>query len=138
MMNQDYDRRGLWSIGKTEYKKIMNIKFKKTTSTKAFLWGILFTAIPVLPLAWTLFEVIEVYWYNPNTVYLFLAIAWALFMFCNGLSNYISIKMLKVYEPDMTDLQQIRDKAVFFYQTLNPGFGIFIFIILVFFLVSSF
>ena len=71
MMNQDYDKRGLWSIGKTEYKRFMNIKFKKSTSTKAFLWGILFTAIPVLPLAWTLFEVIEVYWYNPNTVYLF-------------------------------------------------------------------
>jgi len=137
MMNNQ-NNRSFWSLGKFEFKKFMNIKFKKSTSTKSFLWGILLTAIPVLPIAWTLFEVIEVYWYNPNTVYLFLAIAWALFMFCNGLSNYISIKMLKLIEPDMTDLQQINDKAVFFYQTLNPGFGIFIFIILVFILVSAF
>lgn len=138
MLNNDYSNRSLWSTGKSEFKKFMKIKFKKSTSNKAFIWGIVLTAIPVLPLAWTLFEIIEVYWYNPNTVYLFLAIAWALFMFCNGLSNYITIRMLKKYEPDMVDLQMIKDKAVFFYQTLNPGFGIFIFIIFVFLLVSQF
>ena len=55
----------------------------------------------------------------------------------NGLSNYITIKIVKAVEKDMDDVQAIDDKAVFFYQTLNIGFGLFILAIIAFFFVNS-
>lgn len=127
----------LWTYGKKEYKKFMNIKLKRKTSTLSFLYGILLTAIPLLPLAWLLFEIIEIKWYNPNTVYIFLSIAWVMFMFANGLSNYITVKIVKSYEKEMDNVQQINEKAIFFYQSLNIGFGIFILFVLIFILVEA-
>lgn len=127
----------LWKYGKKEFKRFMNIKLKRKTSTLSFLYGILLTAIPLLPIAWILFELVEIFWFEPSTVYIFLTIAWVLFMFANGLSNYLTIKLVKVKEKDMTDIQSINDKAVFFYQSLNIGFGIFILCVLVFFLVMA-
>ena len=137
MENNLKSRDGLWTFGKKEYKRFMNIKIKRKTSILSFLYGILLTAIPILPIAWFLFELVEIFWFQPSTVYIFLTIAWVLFMFANGLSNYLSIRILKVKEKDMSDLQSINDKAVFFYQSLNIGFGIFILAILVFFLVEA-
>ena len=137
MENNFKSKDGLWTFGKKEYKRFMNIKIKRKTSILSFLYGILLTAIPILPIAWFLFELVEVFWFQPSTVYIFLTIAWVLFMFANGLSNYLTIRILKVKEKDMDDLQSINDKAVFFYQSFNIGFGIFIFIILVFFLVEA-
>ena len=137
MENNLKSRDGLWTIGKKEYKRFMNIKIKRKTSILSFLYGILLTAIPILPIAWFLFELVEIFWFQPSTVYIFLTIAWVLFMFANGLSNYLTIRILKVKEKDMSDLQSINDKAVFFYQSLNIGFGIFILAILVFFLVEA-
>lgn len=137
MENNLKSRDGLWTFGKKEYKRFMNIKIKRKTSILSFLYGILLTAIPILPIAWFLFELAEIFWFQPSTVYIFLTIAWVLFMFANGLSNYLTIRILKVKEKDMSDLQSINDKAVFFYQSLNIGFGIFILAILVFFLVEA-
>ncbi len=137
MENNLKSRDGLWTFGKKEYKRFMNIKIKRKTSILSFLYGILLTAIPILPIAWFLFELVEIFWFQPSTVYIFLTIAWVLFMFANGLSNYFTIRILKVKEKDMSDLQSINDKAVFFYQSLNIGFGIFILAILVFFLVEA-
>lgn len=137
MENNLKSRDGLWTFGKKEYKRFMNIKIKRKTSILSFLYGILLTAIPILPIAWFLFELVEIFWFQPSTVYIFLTIAWVLFMFANGLSNYLTIRILKVKEKDMSDLQSINDKAVFFYQSLNIGFGIFILAILVFFLVEA-
>lgn len=137
MENNLKSRDGLWTFGKKEYKRFMNIKIKRKTSILSFLYGILLTAIPILPIAWFLFELVEIFWFQPSTIYIFLTIAWVLFMFANGLSNYLTIRILKVKEKDMSDLQSINDKAVFFYQSLNIGFGIFILAILVFFLVEA-
>lgn len=137
MENNLKSRDGLWTFGKKEYKRFMNIKIKRKTSILSFLYGILLTAIPILPIAWFLFELVEIFWFQPSTVYIFLTVAWVLFMFANGLSNYLTIRILKVKEKDMSDLQSINDKAVFFYQSLNIGFGIFILAILVFFLVEA-
>ena len=137
MENNLKSRDGLWTFGKKEYKRFMNIKIKRKTSILSFLYGILLTAIPILPIAWFLFELVEIFWFQPSTVYIFLTIAWVLFMIANGLSNYLTIRILKVKEKDMSDLQSINDKAVFFYQSLNIGFGIFILAILVFFLVEA-
>lgn len=135
--NEKPRQKNLWRTGKDEYKKFMSIKLKKSTSLLSFIFGILLTAIVVLPVVWFVFEIIEIYWYNINTVYTFLILSWVLFMFCNGLSNYITIKIVKSVETDMTDIQALDDKAIFFYQTLNFGFGIFILIILVFFFIGA-
>lgn len=137
MNNELKPQLNLWSYGKKEFKRFMSIKLKRKTSILSFLYGILLTAIPILPIAWALFELVEVYWFASSTVYIFLTVAWVLFMFANGLSNYLTIRILKEKEKDMDDLQSINDKAVFFYQTFNIGFGIFILIILVFFLVEA-
>ncbi len=135
--NETPRENSLWKEGKEQYKKFMNIKLKRMTSALSFIFGILLTAVIVLPVVWVIFEIIEIYWYNINTVYIFLILCWVLFMFCNGLSNYITIKIVKAVETDMTDIQSIDDKAVFFYQSLNFGFGLFILLVLVFFFIGA-
>lgn len=137
MQNNLRSNKSLWSFGRSEFKRFMGIKLKRKTNIISFLFGILFTAIPILPLGWILFELVEIFWFNPSVVYIFLTIAWVLFMFANGLSNYITVRIVKENEKDMEDIQSIDEKAIFFYQTLNIGFGIFILIILIFFLVEA-
>ena len=79
----------------------------------------------------------EIYWFSRTTLVLFLSIAWGLLMIANGLSNYITIKIVKAYNTDLTDIQALDDKAIWFYHTLNPGFGIAMLIIMIFFWVTT-
>ncbi|MBO4667703.1 MAG: hypothetical protein J5666_06250, partial [Bacilli bacterium] len=72
-----------------------------------------------------------------RTLILFLAIAWGLLMIANGLSNYITIRIIKAYNKDLTDIQSLDDKAMWFYHTLNPGFGFFILLVMIFFWVTT-
>ena len=55
----------------------------------------------------------------------------------NGLSNFFTVRMCKAMLPDMKDLQSIDEYLILLYQTFNIGFGVFIFIILMFFGVSA-
>lgn len=135
-MNNDLRKTNIWSFGKSEYKRFLDIKVSKKTSILSYLYGILLTAIPLLPIAWLMFEIVEVLWYRSNTVYIFLTIAWVLFMFANGLSNYISVRLLKIKEKDMDNMQTIDEKAIFVYQCFNIGFGVFVLFIFAFILVS--
>ena len=52
-------------------------------------------------------------------------------LICNGLSNYFSIKLAKLYYKENPKLQNIDEMAVMFYETLNPGFIIFSFMVLI-------
>ena len=130
-------QKSLWRTGKDDYKKLMKVKLSKKSNFWSFFLGIIFTAIVVFPMACVVFQVIELYWFSRQTIILFLSIAWALLMFANGLSNYITIKMIKAYDTDLTDVQVLDDKAIWFYQTLNPGFGLFMLIVMVFFWMSA-
>lgn len=130
-------KKSLWRIGKEDNKKFGKLKLSRKTNLLTFVVGIVLTAVLILPFAIFLFEVVELYWYNQKTMVIFLAIAWGMFMLANGLSNYISIKMAKAMNKDMTDLANINEFAVFFYQTTNIYFGIFILIVLIFFGVSA-
>ena len=130
-------KKSLRQIGKEDTKKFGNLHLSRKTNFLTFFIGILFTAILILPTAILIFEIVELYWYNQKTMVIFLAIAWGLFMIANGMSNYITIKMAKAMNKDMTDLQEIDEVAVFFYQTTNIWFGLFILIILIFFGVSA-
>ena len=123
-MNGSELKESYHKYGKKQYKKFVEIKLKKKTNIVSFLLGILFTAIIVFPFAFLLFKIIELYWFKSSTVLIFLCIAWGLLMLCNGLSSYITVKIVQAYETDMTDIQQIDAKAIFFSQTLNIGFGI--------------
>lgn len=127
-----------WRTGKEQYREFCEIKLKKGTTAKSIFLGLILTAILVIPFAIFVFQFVDLYWFNtPNIMYLFLGIAFALFMVCNGLSNYISVKAVKLLEKDMDNLQNIDEKAVFYYQFLNPWFALFILVILIYFAVSS-
>lgn len=127
-----------WRIGKEQYREFCEIKLKKGTTAKSIFFGLILTALLIIPFAIFVFQFVDLYWYNtPNVMYLFLGIAFALFMICNGLSNYISVKAVKLIEKDMDNLQNIDEKAVFYYQFLNPWFALFILVILIYFAVSS-
>lgn len=130
-------KKSAWSKGKEAMKAFYKIKLSKKTNVITFLVGILFTALLILPFAILLFEFIELYWYNPRTMVTFLAFAWGLLMICNGLSNFFTVRMCKSMLPDMKDLQSIDEYLILLYQTFNIGFGVFIFIILMFFGVSA-
>ena len=131
-MNSNFEK-SLWRTGKYDYKKLVGIKFSFKTNLLSFLFGLLFTAVIIFPIACVVFQVIQLYWFSNKSIVIFLSIAWGLLMIANGLSNYISIRMLKAYNKDMTNLQSLDDKAIWFYQTLNPGFGIFMLLIMIFF-----
>ena len=63
---------------------------------------------------------------------LIMLVGWVLLLICNGLSNYFSIKLAKIYYKENPKLESIDAMAVFFYETLNPGFIIFTFAVLMF------
>lgn len=135
-MNSSFEK-GLWRTGKDDYKKLMSIKLSRKTNFLSFTFGLLFTAIIIFPIACVVFQVIELYWFSRQTIVLFLTIAWGLLMIANGLSNYITVRLIKSYDKDLTDIQELDDKAIWFYHTLNPGFGLFIFVVMIFFWVSA-
>ena len=129
--------KSLWKAGRDDYKKFMKIRLSRKSNIISFLFGILLTAIIVLPFTFVIFQIVELYWFSRKTMILFLAIAWGLLMIANGLSNYITIRMVKAYNTDLVDIQNLDDKAIWFYHTLNPGFGIFMLIVMIFFWVSA-
>ena len=78
-----------------------------------------------------LIQFFSVYYYNPSIKLFLIVIAWALLLLCNGLSNYFSIKLAKLYYKESPKLQSVDEWAVLFYETLNPGFIIFTFVVLI-------
>lgn len=137
MNNLQTAEKGLWKTGKDEYKKFVNMKLTKKTNIVSLLMGILFTAIIILPIACLAFEIVELYWYKTAAIFAFVSVAWGLLLVCNGLSSYITVKMVQAYETDMLDVQKIDAKAIFFYQTFNIGFALVTLILLGFILVSA-
>lgn len=129
--------RSLWRQGKEDYKKFMNAKLSRRSNGVSFLMGLVFAAIIILPFTFIVAQIIELYWYNRSSMTLFLLIAWVMLSAGNGLSNYIAVKMVKAYNKDMDDIQNLDDKAIWFYHTLNPGFMIFTFAIMAFFWVQA-
>ena len=125
--------KSLWSRGKEEMKLFYNIKLKRSTNIKTFIFGLVVTALLVFPFAVLLFQMVTLNWYKPETILIFLAIAWGLLMLCNGLSNFFTVKLAKCYARDMDELQAIDEYAILFYQSLNIGFGIFVLIVLIFY-----
>ena len=125
----------LWRKGKQDIKKYYDVKLKKSTSIKTFLFGILLTLIIVLPIALILLQVFKAYIYNLNIVLFVVILALVLLWFSNGLSNYFTIKLTKIYFKEDNKLQGIDEVAVLFYETLNPGFIIFTFFILFIFVI---
>ena len=129
--------KSLWRTGRDDHKKFMKIRLSRKTNVVSFLMGILLTAIIILPYTFIIFQIVELYWFSRRTLILFLAIAWGLLMIANGLSNYITIRIIKAYNKDLTDIQSLDDKAMWFYHTLNPGFGFFILLVMIFFWVTT-
>ncbi|HHV14178.1 MAG TPA: hypothetical protein PKY72_01345 [Bacilli bacterium] len=124
---------GLWKKGKYEFKKFTKMRFRKSTNIISFIFGFLIGIIIVLPLGLVMYQVLNVFKYNANAFRLFLVIVWILIMLVNGISNFFTLRIVKSYNPDMTNLQEIDDMAIFVYQFLNPGFAIFVLLLLAFF-----
>lgn len=122
----------LWRKGKQDIKKFYDVKLKRSTNIKTFLFGVLLTIICILPFALLLIQFFKAYVYNLNLVLLFALIAWVMLWVCNGVSNYFTIKLAKLYFSEDPKLNSVDEIAVLFYETLNPGFIIFTLFILVF------
>lgn len=122
----------LWKTGKRDIKKFYEVKLKRSTNIKTFLFGILITLIIMLPLALLLVQFYKAYIYNLNLRMLFLLIGWIMVWFCNGLSNYFTVKLAKKYFKEEPKLQNLDEVAILYYETLNPGFIIFTFFLLIF------
>lgn len=126
-------KESLWKKGKNDIKKFYEVKLNRKTNILSFLFSILFTIIVVLPLVLILIQFFKAYYYDLNLKLLFIVIGWIILWFCNGLSNYFNIEIAKKYFTEEPKLQNVNSKAVLLYETFNPGFIIFTFIILVFF-----
>ena len=125
-------------IGKEDQKKFNNLKFKKSTFAKIMFFGLLIAAIVIFPMATIAFKIVEIYWYYfPKAMFMFLAVCFALFMLGNALSNMVTVKAAKLIDPDMDNLQEIDEYAIFYFQLTNIGFGLFIGTLLIIFGVSA-
>lgn len=122
----------LWRRGKQDIKKFYDIKFNRSTNFKTLVFGILITTVIIIPFVAILFQLLRSYIYNLNVCMLIMLVGWVLLLICNGLSNYFSIKLAKIYYKENPKLESIDAMAVFFYETLNPGFIIFTFAVLMF------
>lgn len=122
----------LWRKGKQDIKKYYDIKFKKSTNIKTLVFGMLITAIIIIPFALILMQLYKAYVYHLSFCMIILLIGWVMLWICNGLSNLFTIKLSKLYYKENPKLEAIDEVAVFFYETLNPGFMIFTFIIIMF------
>ena len=122
----------LWRRGKQDIKKFYDIKFNRSTNFKTLVFGILITTVIIIPFVAILFQLLKSYIYNLNVCMLIMLVGWVLLLICNGLSNYFSIKLAKIYYKENPKLESIDEMAVFFYETLNPGFIIFTFAVLMF------
>lgn len=124
-----------WRKGRQNIKAFYDVKLKRSTNIKTFLFGILLTFLIIFPFALVLIQFYKAYVYNLNLSMLFLVIGWVMIWLCNGLSNYYTIKLAKLYFKEDTKLQAIDEYSVFVYETFNPGFIIFtlFFVIILFF-----
>ena len=120
-----------WRKGKRDLKTFYDVNLKRSTNIKTFLFGILLTFIIIFPFALILIQFYKAYIYNLNLTMLILTIGWVLIWLCNGLSNYFTIKLAKLYFKEDPKLQSVDEYAVFVYETFNPGFIIFSLIIII-------
>lgn len=127
----------LWRKGKNDIKKFYSVNLKKSTNIKTFLFGVLLTIVLLIPFALLLLQFYKAYIYNLNLVMLFIIIAWVLLWLCNGVSNYFTIKLAKLYFKEDPKLNSVDEVAVLYYETLNPGFIVFTFFILLFVFFAS-
>ena len=88
---------GLWRKGKNDIKKFYDIKFNKSTNIKTLVFGIIITAVLIIPFASLLIQFFQAYYYNLKVCLVILLIGWILLWLCNGMSNYFSIKLAKLY-----------------------------------------
>lgn len=130
-LEQNNQNVSLWKKGKQDIKKFYDIKFNKSTNFKTLVFGILITAVIIIPFATILIQILQAYVYQLNLCMFLMLIGWIMLWICNGLSNYYSIKLAKLYYKENPKLQSIDEMAVMFYETLNPGFIIFSFIVLI-------
>lgn len=130
-LEQNNQNVSLWKKGKQDIKKFYEIKFNKSTNVKTLVFGILITAVIIIPFATILIQILQAYVYQLNLCMFLMLIGWIMLLICNGLSNYFSIKLAKLYYKENPKLQNIDEMAVMFYETLNPGFIIFSFMVLI-------
>lgn len=130
-LEQNNQNISLWRKGKQDIKKFYDIKFNKSTNVKTLVFGILITAVIIIPFATILIQILQAYVYQLNLCMFLMLIGWIMLLICNGLSNYFSIKLAKLYYKENPKLQNIDEMAVMFYETLNPGFIIFSFMVLI-------
>lgn len=132
--NQELTKKdvSLWRKGKQDIKKFYDIKFKKSTNIKTLIYGILITAIIIIPFALILMQIYKAYVYHLNVSMFVMLIGWVMLWICNGLSNLFTIKLSKLYYKENPKLEAIDEIAVFFYETLNPGFMIFTLFVIIF------
>lgn len=122
----------MWRIGKRDIKLFYEVKLKKSSNILSFIFGIILTIIVILPFALMLIQFYKAYLYNLEIRTFLIVVGWVLIWLCNGLSNYFTVVLAKKYYPESPKLMNIDEKAILFYETFNPGFIFFSFILLFF------
>ena len=123
----------LWKQGKQDIARYYDLKLKKSTDAKSLIFGILLTLLVILPFLLILIQFFKVFLYNITIRFIILGIAWIMLMIANGLSNYFMVKLAKLYYPQNPNLTELNTKAIFIYETLNIGFGIFTIVAIILF-----
>lgn len=132
-MKNNLDNINFWKRGKIEQANFYSINLKRKTNLISFIFGLVFSAILLLPFIFMLIQFAVVFSYNFSFFVLYLTVAWVLLMIFNGLSNYITVKIAQASVKDMVNLQAIKPKYILLYQCLNIGFGIVSLILIVIF-----
>lgn len=114
-----------WKRGRADSKQFRRLKFQRKLDWGAFFLSILLTVVIVAPVAAAFALTFALFSYSHIAVAVLLVIAWLLLLGCNGISNYLNVRLVKLYYPEDVLLAEIDEKAVGFYHFASLGFAIF-------------
>ncbi|MCK9537008.1 MAG: hypothetical protein M0R05_05470 [Bacilli bacterium] len=132
-MNENIKKKepNFWVRGKRETKNFYAIELLPGVNIKSFLFGLLVAAVLILPLGIMIFQYLIIYGYL-GVFRIYLLLIWVSLLLFNGLSNYFTVKIAQVYDPNNHRLQSVNAKYVFFYNCLSIGFAIFTLLVIIF------
>lgn len=112
-------------LGKQTLKKYGMLRIKKFHDFLAFLLGIFLTIAFIVPFVLILVSFYKLFRTNVIIKSVIIVISWLLLCFSNGLSNYLTILIIKGYYKENPEVNSLKPGAVFFYQLTNIWFALF-------------
>ena len=126
-----------WKKGRKQTQLLYSLPISFGLNLLSTILGIVISLLIILPIVLLVYQTIEIYGYillaNKILLVISLILLCIAFMFLNALITLFTTIILKSNLKDIPNAQEIDLPSLFLYQFLNPGFIIFIFIVVMIF-----